>query len=118
METWRTGQKLLYGFLKDANLSTNEGGGLEIACAPLQIAILERNRKEIVGTLESLIGHRVDVGFVPGRNTTEANRSQSAKDGEEQTSTPLALQREAQQDPQLSPVLELFDAKILKIDLK
>jgi DNA polymerase-3 subunit gamma/tau len=118
LETWRTGQKVLYGFLKDATLSTNEEGGMEIACAPLQIAILERNRKEIVGTLESLIGHRVEVGFVPGRNTTETNRTQSTKDDGERTPTPLALQREAQQDPQLSPVLELFDAKILKIDLK
>ena len=118
LETWRTGQKVLYGFLKDAALSTNEDGGLEIACAPLQIAILERNRKEIVGTIESLVGHGVDVSFVPGRKTSKTDRSQSAKDSEEQASTPLALQREAEQDPQLSPVLELFDAKILKIDLK
>ena len=118
LETWKTGQKVLYGFLKDAALSTNEDGGLEIACAPLQIAILERNRKEIVGTIESLVGHGVDVSFVPGRKTNKTDRSQSAKDSEEQASTPLALQREAEQDPQLSPVLELFGAKILKIDLK
>lgn len=118
LETWRTGQKVLHGFLKDAALSRNEEGGLEIACAPLQIAILERNRKEIVGTIESLVGHGVDVSFVPGRNTGKADRSQSTREGEEQASTPLALQREAEQDPQLSPVLELFDAKILKIDLK
>ena len=118
LEAWGTEQKVLHGFLKDATLSANEEGGLEIACAPLQIAILERNRKEIVGTLESLIGHGADVNFVPARKTSEANRSQSTKDGGEQTPTPLALQREAEQDPQLSPVLELFDAKILKIDLK
>lgn len=118
LETWRTGQKVLYGFLKDATLSANEEGVLEIACAPLQIAILEKNRKEIVGTLESLVDHGVDVNFVPARKTSETNKSQSAKDGGEQTPTPLALQREAEQDPQLSPVLELFDAKILKIDLK
>ena len=118
LETWRTGQKVLHGFLKDAALSRNEEGGLEIACAPLQIAILERNRKEIVRTIESLVGHGVDVSFVPGRNTGKADRSQSAREGEEQASTPLALQREAEQDPQLSPVLELFEAKILKIDLK
>lgn len=118
LETWRTGQKVLHGFLKDTALSTNEDGGLEIACAPLQIAILERNRKEIVGTIESLVGHGVDVKFVPGRKNAKTDRSQSAKDSEEQASTPLALQREAEQDPQLSPVLELFGAKILKIDLK
>ena len=118
LETWKTGQIVLYGFLKDAALSTNDDGGLEIACAPLQIAILERNRKEIVGTIESLVGHGVDVSFVPGRKTGKTDRSQSAKDSEEQASTPLALQREAEQDPQLSPVLELFGAKILKIDLK
>ena len=118
LETWRTGQKVLHGFLKDASLSRNEEGGLEIACAPLQIAILERNRKEIVSTIESLVGHGVDVSFVPGRNTGKTDRPQSAREGEEQASTPLALQREAEQDPQLSPVLELFDAKILKIDLK
>ena len=118
LETWKTGQKVLHGFLKDATLSANEDGGLEIACAPLQIAILERNRKEIGGTLESLVGHGVDLGFVPGRNTPERNKSQSAKDSGQPTSTPLALQREAEQDPQLSPVLELFDAKILKIELK
>ena len=108
----------MHGFLKDAALSRNEEGGLEIACAPLQIAILERNRKEIVRTIESLVGHGVDVSFVPGRNTGKTDRSQSAREGEEQASTPLALQREAEQDPQLSPVLELFEAKILKIDLK
>ena len=118
LETWRTGQKVLHGFLKDAALSRNEEGELEIACAPLQIAILERNRKEIVRTIESLVGHGVDVSFVPGRNTGKTDKSQSAREGEEQASTPLALQREAEQDPQLSPVLELFDAKILKIDLK
>ena len=118
LETWRTGQKVLHGFLKDAALSRNEEGGLEIACAPLQIAILERNRKEIVRTIESLVGHGVDVSFVPGRNPGKTDKSQSAREGEEQASTPLALQREAEQDPQLSPVLELFDAKILKIDLK
>lgn len=118
LETWRTGQKVLHGFLKDAALSKNEEGGLQIACAPLQIAILERNREEIVSTIESLVGHGVDVSFVPGRNTGKTERPQSAREGEEQASTPLALQREAEQDPQLSPVLELFDAKILKIDLK
>ena len=118
LETWRTGQKVLHGFLKDAALSRNEEGELEIACAPLQIAILERNRKEIVRTIESLVGHGVDVSFVPGRNPGKTDKSQSAREGEEQASTPLALQREAEQDPQLSPVLELFDAKILKIDLK
>ncbi len=118
LETWRTDQKVLYGFLKDAALSTNEDGGLEITCAPLQIAILERNRKKIVKTLESLVGHGVDVRFVPGRNTSKTDRSKSTKDGEEQTSTPLALQRQAEQDPKLSSVLELFDAKILKINLK
>lgn len=118
LETWRTGKKVLHGFLKDAALSTNEEGGLEIACTPRNIVILDRYRKEIAGTLESLVGHGVDVGFVPGRNTAKTDKSQSTKDGTEQTSTPLALQREAEQDPQLSPVLELFDAKILKIDLK
>ena len=118
MAAWGTEQKMLHGFLKDAALSVNEDGGLEIACAPLQIAILERNRKVIVETLESLIGHGVDVGFVPGRNAAKTDRSPSGKDGGEKTSTPLALQREAEQDPQLSPVLELFDAKILKIELK
>lgn len=118
LRTWKTGQKMLHGLLKDATLSANEDGGLEIACAPLQIAILERKREEIAGTLESLVGHGVDLGFVPGRNTTERNKSQSGKAGGEQASTPLALQREAEQDPQLSPVLELFGAKILKIDLK
>ena len=118
LSTWESEQKVIYGFLKDDHLSANEDGGLEIVCAPLHIAILERNRKAIVGTLESLIGHGVDVNFVPGRKITETNRSQSTKDGGGQTPTPLALQREAEQDPQLSPVLELFDAKILKINLK
>ena len=118
LDAWETEEKMLHELLKDAALSANENGGLEIACAPLRIAILEQNRKAIVETLEALAGHGVDVGFVPGRNAAKTDRSPSGKDGGEQASTPLALQREAEQDPQLSPVLELFDAKILKIELK
>ena len=116
--TWETGQKRLYGFLKDAALSTTERGGLKITCPPLQISLLKQSKDEIAGTLKSLVGHPVDLDFVPGRSAPEANRTQSARADADQTPTPLALQREARQDPQLSPVLDLFDAKILKIELK
>ena len=116
--TWETGQKRLYGFLKDAALSTTERGGLKLTCPPLQISLLKQSKDEIAGTLKSLVGHPVDLDFVPGRSAPEANRTQSARADADQTPTPLALQREARQDPQLSPVLDLFDAKILKIELK
>ncbi|MDE0297596.1 MAG: DNA polymerase III subunit gamma/tau [Candidatus Poribacteria bacterium] len=118
MANWKTGQRSLHGFFKDASLSTNEEGELEIACDPRNIVVLDPFKNEIVKMLGSLIGHSVDVRFVPGRKTSETNKSKSAKDGGEGTSTRLALQREAERDPQLSPVLELFDAKILTIDLK
>ena len=116
--TWETGQKRLHGFLKDANLSKNERGGLRITCPPLQISLLKESKDEIAGTLKSLVGHPVDVDFVPGRIAPEAKKSQSAREDAEQTPTPLALQREAREDPQLAPVLDLFGAKILKIELK
>ena len=45
--------------------------------------------------------------------TTETPRSR-----QKQEKTPLMLQREVLQDKTLSPVLNMFDAKILKIEPK
>ena len=119
LETWKSEQMMLYECFRDANLAANKGSRLEITCSPLRIAMVDKNKKEIVvQTLKTLIGHPVNVDFVPGSNIPEVNKTQSPRDDGEQTPTPLALQREAQQDSQLSPVLDLFDAKILKIELK
>ena len=71
----------------------------------------------MVQTLADLLGHPVEVDFVASSVNPAMNATQLPRDVE-QTPTPLALQYEAERDPQLSPALDLFEAKILKIELK
>ena len=118
LELWQTDQMVLYQCLKDASLSKNEENRLEVACFPLRLSMLdEKKRQIVVRTLSELLDQSVEVDFVPASIISEDSTNQLPRD-REKTPTPLAIQNEAEQDPQILPALNLFDAKILKIEMK
>ena len=77
----------------------------------------EKKRQIVVRTLSELLDQSVEVDFVPASIISEDSTNQLPRD-REKTPTPLAIQNEAEQDPQVLPALNLFDAKILKIEMK
>ena len=92
---------------------------LEIACnsALASESIISTDEKTlVVKLLRSFIGHPVQIQFVASGESSDMNSMETAKS----THKPggLMFQAEVEQDAQLAPTLNLFDAKILKIEPK
>ena len=118
LETLRTEKKMVpYQYLKTATLLPDQGNKLKISCARACIQSIHEDEKAFVAkTLTSLLGHSVQIEFVPSSLTPDMNTMTPPQKTQE--TTPMMLQYEAERDPQLSPALDLFEAKILKIEPK
>ena len=118
LETLRTEKKMVpYQYLKTATLLPDQGNKLKISCARACIQSIHEDEKAFVAEiLTSLLGHSVQIEFVPSSLTPDMNTMTPPQKTQE--TTPMMLQYEAERDPQLSPALDLFEAKILKIEPK
>ena len=120
------GKAILYGYLANATLqlgnrgevaSLGTGLDLKIACSPAYTALIEDKEKALLTDILSvLVEHPVQIDFVVSSAVPSVDAPTSPRRTQERT--PMMLQREAERDPQLTPALNLFEAKILKIEPK
>ncbi len=109
--------RTLYSSLKAATLLPDEGNQLKIAISPMLIQWIQDDEKKTVAQiLTNLLEANIKVNFVSASTVPEVNAPQLAR--ATQQTTPMMLQYEAERDSQISPILNLFEAKILKIELK
>ncbi len=120
------GKTILNRYLKNATLSPDNEGGtassasleLKIACPPAYTELIDDDEKALFREiLTDLLGRPVQINFVASSATPDINTTASPKRRTQET-TPMMLQHEAERDPQLAPTLNLFEAKILKIEPK
>ncbi|MCZ6675690.1 MAG: DNA polymerase III subunit gamma/tau [Candidatus Poribacteria bacterium] len=121
-----TKKMLLHGYLRNATLlpdedgefaSSNGGLALKIACSPAYTELIEDAEKALLSDiLTDLLGPPVQIQFVASSATANMNAKPSPRKTQE--TTPMMLRYEAERDPQLTPALDLFEAKILKIEPK
>lgn len=120
------GKMALQSYLTNAILSsdnegefapTSTGLKLKVACSPAYTASIDSNEKDLLAEiLTDLLGSSVQIQFVASSATPNVNTTPSHRRSQE--ATPMKLQYEAERDPQLAPTLNLFEAKILKVEPK
>ena len=121
-----SGKMLLHRYLKSATpLPGNEGeaslssAGLElkVACPPAYTDLIDDDEKALLKEiLADLLGHPVQISFVVSSANPHVNATRPPR--RRQEITPMMLQHQAERDPELAPTLNLFEAKILKIEPK
>ena len=121
------GKMPLYGYLKsampqpnnqaEAALSSN-GPELKVACPPAYTDLIDDNEKTLLKEmLADLLGTPVQISFVASSANPHANATLPPS-RRSQEITPMMLQHQAERDPEVAPALQLFEAKILKIEPK
>ena len=121
------GKMLLHQYLQNATpqpinqretTPSSKGLELKIACSPAYTDLIDDNEKNLLKEmLASLLGTPVQINFVVSSANPHANATLPPS-RRSQEITPMMLQHQAQQDPEIEPALKLFDAKILKIEPK
>jgi hypothetical protein len=102
---------------KDELASSSGRLKLKVACSPAFTDSIREDEKGLLNEiLTDLLGHPVQIEFVVSSATAAPEATPPRKRNQEMT--PMMLQREAERDPQLAPTLNLFEAKILKIEPK
>ena len=99
--------------------SRNAVSKLQIACPPFsaRASIISEDEKALIAKLlTSFTGQSVQIEFVASSSLPDMSTTTDPKSL--QKTTPMMLQYEAERDAQLAPVLNLFEAKILKIEPK
>ena len=128
LQTLRAENMALYAYLKaTAPLPNQENNGpapdavptLKIACnsALASGSIISEDEKTlVVQILRNLIGHPVQIEFVASSTFPDMNPTAATKNTHKPSS--MMFQSEVERDAQLAPTLNLFEAKILKIEPK
>ena len=121
------GKMPLYGYLKGATPQPSNGAevalsgnGLElkVACPPAYTDLIDDSEKALLKEiLADLIGTPIQISFVASSANPHANATLPPS-RRSQEITPMMLQHQAEQDPEVAPALKLFGAKILKIEPK
>ena len=138
LEILKRKKRSLYAHLRETkilvtNISEEEPNIFKIACErPVTIKMVNDNDKlEISDVLKSLFGIRPQIQLVRidskqresqlEEYTDPPQSSHTAKQNSPRTQsdkTPMMLMHEASSDPELSSILRMFDAKIIKIEPK
>ncbi len=102
---------LIHGIFKDAVPALDGEDRIKISCPHGSFSLVDDEaRKNTTRIFSDIIGKPVDVEMVKGEVIpTEENPEQP----EEISTTPMMRKRQAEEDEQIRPVLELFDAKII-----
>ena len=124
LQTLRAENMALYACLKMTTpLPNQENNGsaldavpkLKIACSSALVSesiISEEEKTLVVQLLRNLIGHPVQIEFVASSTSTDMDPMTTSKPSS------MMIQSEVERDAQLAPTLNLFEAKILKIEPK
>lgn len=92
---------------------------LKIACNSAlanESIINEDDKTLVVKHLRGLIGHPVQIEFVATGGPSDTNSMETSKTAQKPTG--IMFHAEVERDAQLAPTLDLFEAKILKIEPK
>ena len=128
LQTLRAENMALYTYLKStAPLPNQDNNGpapdvvpkLKIACnsALASESIISEDEKTLVAQiLGNLIGHPVQIEFVASNTPPSMNPMTTPKTTHKTAS--MMFQSEVERDAQIAPTLNLFEAKILKIEPK
>ena len=128
LQTLRSENMAMFAYLKATTLlpyQENNGPSpdavpnLKIACnsALASESIISEDEKTlVVKHLRDLIGHPVQIEFVATSASSDMNPMMTSNTTHKTAS--MMFQSEVERDPQLAPTLDLFEAKILKIEPK
>ena len=112
------GKPLLHQYLKSATPQPSNGLELKVACPPAYTQLITDDEKALLQEmLADLFGAPVQMSFVVSSANPHANATLPPS-RRSQEITPMMLQHQAQQDPEVAPALKMFEAKILKIEPK
>ena len=102
---------LIHGIFKDAVPSLDGEDRIKISCPHGSFSLVDDEaRKNTTKIFSDIIGKPVQVELVKGEVIPT---EETAEQPEEISTTPMMRKRQAEEDEQIRPVLELFDAKII-----
>ena len=107
-------RKLIYGLPDGSTPTVNGTNTVEIACSRSYLfMITDEDKKIIADVLRQEVGKPVKIELVASDTVPEPVGSEDVPE-EIERKTPLLRRIEAQEDPQLKTVLDLFDAKVVE----
>lgn len=102
---------LIHGIFKDAVPALDGEDRIKISCPHGSFSLVDDEaRKNTTKIFSDIIGKPVQVELVKGEVIPT---EETAEQPEEISTTPMMRKRQAEEDEQIRPVLELFDAKII-----
>lgn len=102
---------LIHGIFKDAVPAVDGEDRIKISCPQGSFSLVDDEaRKNTTRIFSDIIGKPVQIELVKGEVIPT---EETAEQSEEISTTPMMRKRQAEEDEQIRPVLELFDAKIL-----
>jgi DNA polymerase-3 subunit gamma/tau len=117
LEQLRAEGQGVYTHFRSAILLPGEGDQLKIALSPTFIEFTTDDEKNIVSKqLSNVLGCPIQIEFVSSSTVPGLETQAPVKKAPEMT--PLMQKRQAAEDKQLAPTLDLFDAEIIKIEPK
>ena len=113
-----TSPQLAFGTFRGANPIPDGEDRIKIVCAhDASLSFVDDEaRKSIINKLSEIIGKPVQIELVKAEVDTQTDEITEAPEKEVKT-TPMMRKRQAEEDEQIQPVLDLFDASILDIQI-
>lgn len=102
---------LIHGIFKDAVPTADGEDRIKISCSQGSFSLVDdEGIKDTTRIFSEVIGKPVQIELV---KTEVSPTEDDAEQPEEITTTPMMRKRQVEEDEQIKPVLDLFDAKIL-----
>ncbi len=113
-----TSPQLAFGTFRGANPIQDGEDRIKIVCAhDASLSFIDDEaRKSIINKLSEIIGKPIQIELVKAEVDTQTDEITEAPEKEVKT-TPMMRKRQAEEDEQIQPVLDLFDASILEIQI-
>ena len=108
---------LVHGVFKDAIPTADGEDRIKIVCSQdVSFSLVdEETKRHIKDTFSDVIGKPVQIELEKAEVVPKAQ--EPVETSEEEIKTPTMRKRQAEEDEQLQPVLDLFDARILDINI-
>ena len=108
---------LVHGAFKDAIPTADGEDRIKIVCSQnISFSLVdEETRQHIKNTFSKVIGKPIQIELEKAEVVAQAQ--EPTETPEEEIRTPMMRKRQAEEDEQLQPVLDLFDARILDINI-
>lgn len=105
---------LIHGIFRDAVPTADGEDGIKIACPHGSFSLVDDNaRNNIKRIFSQIIGKPVQIELVKEDVVLPTKESTDGTE-EDVSTTPMMRRRQAEEDEQIRPVLDLFDARILE----